>query len=158
MGHAAMERRAHQLLDAMHLSLETLINQETTLSHTVATHLERANGRLDAGNSVGAVLSIRKLKSAQAELNRVVRAMDQLETQRDALASHLNEFQALHTLQQCSGPEPTFSNVTTDMLQVDLSSFRSFAADVEKTLTEPIPDMSMSDEELLADFRKTHTP
>jgi hypothetical protein len=144
--------KAEQLLQGMRRAIATLTEQENELSKSLSIHTDRANARSSSGNSVGAVLSIKKTRRVQGDIKRLVAVIDHVESQQDRLSSQVNEFKAVRTLQECNQDEP-LSNTTTDLLV--LFNFTNFAQYVENMLSEPIveDDTALTDEELLEEFK-----
>mmetsp|Transcript_17768 Transcript_17768/g.23005 ORF Transcript_17768/g.23005 Transcript_17768/m.23005 type:complete len:263 (+) Transcript_17768:81-869(+) len=146
-----MERHVEKLSRGIRDCIMCQTNHEEELNKAVQVHVDRAKARLAANNKFGAALSMRKVKTNQAERARVVAALDYLQRQETNLLIRLSEAKAVSALKAC-GEEEGFSTAADDSTIFDTSSFRHYEEQVKEILSFCQEDKKNSDDELLSDI------
>ena len=142
-----MEVEAQQLASIIRQCISTQRIRQETVSKDISVHLDRSKARLACQNSIGAVLSMRKVKRMQAKHVKLGRAVDYLLAQEESLRGKIDEAQAIMALRG-------FSSLTATTIECDLSPYRDHSQTVALILADtPFDDCSdMSDEQLLEEL------
>ena len=158
-----------EILESIRQVIEAHTTREGDINKKIALQLERARARRAAGNTTGAVLSMRNIKRFQVELLKLAEAIDLLETYESELETKLQQDQALNALESAtismeeisltedisitSGDHSTSTPSASSPF--DLSKYRNASRKVAKILSMEAEEEEIkkaTDEELLKEL------
>lgn len=151
--------RSNDLLEDVRKALIERTKDRGTIQQSLEVHTDRATARFMAGNTSGALMSIKKIKTLEAQKTNLAAALCHLQAAEDDLIDIADRSTGLFVAQFKQGIESgTAGSRSPDFftqhlsLSVDLAQFECILDDVDKiitTETEPYPS-SLSEEELLS--------
>mmetsp|Transcript_21621 Transcript_21621/g.27960 ORF Transcript_21621/g.27960 Transcript_21621/m.27960 type:complete len:250 (-) Transcript_21621:186-935(-) len=148
-----------QTLAGIRQAITLQTKAEEDLNVHLLMQMERAQVRLSSGNSTGAVLSMKKVKHFQAQLSKVVEAIDYLEKLEAKLASKLmqdNTAKVLEIAGSVYENDTLETSVTISTAAasppIDLSEYKDCAEQVQKILLNESKS-NFTSEGLIAELR-----
>ncbi|KAL7572518.1 hypothetical protein ACA910_000342 [Epithemia clementina (nom. ined.)] len=160
-----MEMEGKELLMVIRRGIATQIMEKEAIGHDLSVHVDRSKARYISQNTIGSVLSMRKVKSLQARQAKIMEAIEYLMTQEEKLRGRMEEARAMTAMRGFSSaavaPTTTGDRGAKGLHYCDLSSFRNCSDTVDQILAEHASDVELveqtqlqvSDEELLQELK-----
>ena len=159
-----------EILEGIRQAIEAHSTREGEINKKIALQLERAHARQAAGNTTGAVLSMRNIKRFQVELLKLAEVIDLLETYESELEHKLQQDQALNALESATISMEEISldgdisitsgdhseGTPSGSSPFDLSKYRNASRKVAKILSMEAAEEEIkkaTDEELLEELK-----
>ena len=155
-----MEKEGQELLRLIRHGIATHIMEQEAVVNDITVHMDRSKARLASQNSIGAVISVRKVKRLQFRQIKLTEALQFLCSQEESLQTRIEETKATVALRGFSSTRQLYSSSSPDdTTKFDLSAYRDVSKQVQQILSaQGNEDESQRSEDLLEELSSMTSP